>query len=151
MEVNKKVSEIEIILKANGYKYTHTRFEIVQLFVTTTEHIKAKEVYERLRAHGVSLSTVYRNIDILKRLGIIKEVVIHNEQYYELNIYSKKKLHIHFRCHQCGQIKEYTDIEIFREMIRQKEAIEQSYHDVIYDITIVMEGICSECNQTNMI
>lgn len=147
MEINEKLIEIEKKLKASGYKYTHSREIIIKLLVETTEHLKSEEIYHQLRDQGVSLPTVYRNIDIFKRLGIIKEIVIHNERYFELNIYTKKKLHIHFHCHQCGQIKEYSDRHIFREMILQKEMLESNYQDDIEDITIVMTGICKVCKE----
>lgn len=147
MEMNEKVTALEKKLKANGYQFTHSREVLIKLLVETTEHLKCEEIYQRLRNQGVSLPTVYRNIDIFNRIGIVKEVVIQNERYFELNIYTQKKLHIHFHCHQCGQIKEYNDRQVFREMIQQKEMLESNYQDDIEDITIVMTGICKVCKE----
>lgn len=145
MDVKQKVSEIESLLRSHGYKMTHSRETIIKLFVETTDHLRAEDVYRAVRDLGVSLPTVYRNVDILKRTGIIKEIVIHKERFYELSIYSQKKLHIHFHCLRCGQIKEYNDRQIFREMIKQKEMLEEAYQDDIQDITIIMTGICADC------
>lgn len=145
MEINLKASDIENLLKNHGYKMTHSREIIVKLFVETSDHLRPEDVYQHVREFGVSLPTVYRTVDILKRHGIIKEIVIHKENFYELSIYSQKKLHIHFHCIECGQIKEYNDRQVFREMIKQKEMLERSYLDDIQDITIVMTGVCVEC------
>ncbi len=62
---------------------------------------------------GISLPTVYRTIDILKRIGVIKE---------------------------------YNSRRIFKEMIQQRDYLESVYKDNIEDITIVMTGICNNCN-----
>lgn len=147
MEYGQKIIEIESLLKSHGHRFTHSRAVMVKLFVETSEHLKPEEIYNIVKELGISLPTVYRNVDLLKRLGIIKEVVIQNERYYELSIYSKKKLHIHFHCLQCGQIKEYHDRKIFKDMIRQKEMLEEAYQDDIQDITIVMTGICKDCKE----
>lgn len=147
MEINEKVIAIEKKLRANGYKYTHSRNAIIKLLAETTEHLKCEEIYRRLREDGVSLPTVYRNIDIFNRLGIIKEVMIHNERYFELNIYTQKKLHIHFHCQQCGKIKEYSDRQDFKGMIQLKTTMENKYKDAIEDISIVMTGVCVDCQK----
>jgi Fe2+ or Zn2+ uptake regulation protein len=60
-------------------------------------------------------------------------------------MYSQKKLHIHFNCHKCGQITEYSDRHIFKELIAQRDYLEKTYGDSIEDITIVMTGICNHC------
>ena len=146
MDLNEKLKEIEKKMKLNGYKFTHSRKTLVTLLAETSDHLRCEEIYQRLRDQGVSLPTVYRNIEIFKRLGIVKEVVIHNERYFELNIYTQKKLHIHFHCHICGQIKEYSDRQVFRDMILLKEMLESKYGDNIEDISIVMAGICKACN-----
>jgi len=147
-----KAIEIEAIVKAKGYKLTPSRKRIIQVFVETEEHLKPEEIYQKVRDQKVKdqkigIATVYRTLDILKRIGIIKELSIQNDRYYELNIFSEKKLHIHFQCNECGHIKEYIDKPLIKEMLYQKDFIEKKYRDCIEDITIVMKGTCEECKQ----
>jgi len=52
---------------------------------------------------------------------------------------------MHFKCNVCEKIKEYSNKEIFKEMIRQRDYLENSFGDDIEDITVVMTGICKEC------
>lgn len=143
--MNQRKDDIELLLKANGYRLTHPRETLLKLFLETEEHLTAEEIYQKLKHEQLSLPTVYRNIEIFKRLGIIKEIVIHNNRYFELNIYSQKKLHIHFHCRRCGQIKEYNSRHVFSEMIAQKNGLEKAYKDSIEDMTVVMTGVCSAC------
>jgi len=145
MEKETKVAEIEVIMKNSGYRFTRAREMVVKLFVDTEDHLKPEEVHRLLRDKEISLPTVYRNIDILKKMGIIKEISIGTERVYELNVFNKKKLHMHFKCNVCEKIKEYSNKEIFKEMIRQRDYLENSFGDDIEDITVVMTGICKEC------
>jgi Fe2+ or Zn2+ uptake regulation protein len=143
--MEKKITEIMNLIKARGYKLTRTREIMVHLFVETDRHLKPEEVHQLVKHQGISLPTVYRNIDVLTRMGIIKEIPLHNERYYELYLFSQKKMHMHFRCSQCGLIKEYTDQQVFQQMIRQRDYIEDTYRDSVEDINIIMTGLCSQC------
>lgn len=147
METEKKIFEIEELLKSNGYKLTHPREVIVRLFVQTSEHLRPEDIYNKVRNEDVSIPTVYRSIEIFKKIGIIKEVVINNERYYELSIFSQKKFHIHFQCSVCGKIKEYNDRRIFKDMLKQRDYIEETYKDDIEDVAVVMNGVCSSCKK----
>lgn len=151
MDTNTKVHEIEKILTGKGYKVTRSRRELVRIFVESKEHLQPEDIYYKSKAMKLSIPTIYRNIDIFRKSNIIKEITINNSRYYELDIYSKKKLHIHFQCYCCGVIKEYKDQQLVREMIEQRDFIENNYHDTIDDITIVMKGICRECHEKDQV
>lgn len=142
-----KTHELMEYLKEKGYKTTRAREELIRVFVETQDHLKPEDVHRKLKAEHVSLPTVYRSIDLLKKLGIIKEISIADERYYELYRFSQKKLHIHFQCISCGKIKEYDDRHVISTMLNQKEYIEKNYGDQIEDITIVTKGICQECKK----
>ncbi len=150
MPLTEVTDAIENKIASSGYKLTYSRLTMIKFFVDSREHLKPEDVYHSLKEYGISLPTVYRNISIFKQLGIVKEVVIQDDHYYELDMYSQKKLHIHFRCKLCGQIKEYADRKIFKDMIQQKEVIENAFQDEIEDITIVMTGTCKQCKENSV-
>ena len=145
MEMDKKVLEIQALLVSKGYKFTRSRKAMTALFVSTSDHLKPEDIHKLTKDQGVSLPTVYRNLDLMVRLGIIKEIEIHHDRFYELDLYSRKKLHMHFHCRVCGQIKEYSNPEIFKSMIEQRDYLESVFEDDIDDISIVMTGTCSDC------
>ncbi|SMP38678.1 Fur family transcriptional regulator [Anoxynatronum buryatiense] len=145
--MDKKVAEIIQMIKSEGYRITKTREIIIRLFLETDRHLIPEEVYEQIKGKGISLPTVYRTIDILLKMGIIKELAIHHDRYYELYLFSQKKMHIHFKCNRCGTIREYSDHQVFRDMVEQRDYIEKKYQDVIEDITIMMTGICQRCRK----
>lgn len=150
-EVEEKVDEIKSFLKKKGYKNTVPREVVIRVFAEVQDHLKPEEVHQRVKGEGVSLPTVYRCVDLLKKMDVIKEINIKDGRFYELHMFSRKKLHIHFQCTQCQKIKEYDDRYIFKEILRQKEYIEETYQDIIDDITIVTKGTCKECGEKSNI
>lgn len=140
-----KLMAIEKLIRSSGHKLTPSRSLIIKLFVESSSHFRPEDIYTELREEDISLPTVYRTIDLLKNLGIIKEINIHNERLYELSIYSGKKLHIHFSCNACGEIKEYVDGDMFKGLVSLREMLEKQYGDHIDDVTVVMSGICEAC------
>jgi Fe2+ or Zn2+ uptake regulation protein len=145
MNADETIARIEQLILNEGLKATRSRRTIIKLFVESKEHLRPDQIYLKTRAEGISLPTVYRSIDILKKLNVIKEIVLHNERYYELDMYSQKKLHIHFQCNHCGRIKEYSNQHIFNELVEQRDYIEKGFDDEIQDIMVVMSGVCSDC------
>ena len=69
----------------------------------------AEEIYQRVKNDKIGLATVYRSLKLFERLGIVKEIPMDGVKYYELKIYSKKPLHIHFKCSNCNVIIDIDD------------------------------------------
>jgi len=145
MNADETISRIEQLILRKGFKATRSRKIIIKLFIESKEHLRPEQIFLKTREQGISLPTVYRSIDVLKKLNVIKEIMLHNERYYELDMYSQKKLHIHFQCNHCRQIKEYSDQHIFNELVEQRDYIEKSFDDDIEDIMVVMSGVCRDC------
>lgn len=133
------------MIKEKGYKLTQNRKALVDLFLNEKEHLRVKEIHHKLHDYKVSLSSVYRNIEILDEIGVINSIVINNEIYYELKLFSHKRVHLHFRCNNCKAIKEYSDSDLVKMVYEQKEMILRKYGDEVSTFSIVYEGICSNC------
>lgn len=144
-EMDRRIQEINNIIKKMRYRHSRARDVIIQMFVEQHQHLTPEKVYQMVRNKGISRPTVYRNLEILKESGIIKEMWVHHERVYELYQFSQKKLHVHFFCMRCGTIKEYSDRDIFRQMIHLKDYIEMLDGDSVEDITIVMSGVGKDC------
>lgn len=66
--------EIEGALKIGGHRLTHSRRVVVRELERSRHFLSAEEVHERIKQEHpeVSLSTVYRTLNLLKRLGIAR-------------------------------------------------------------------------------
>ena len=58
-----------------GYRLTPQRMMVLSAIENSTNHISAEEIYARVAAEypHVNISTVYRTLELLKRLGLVTE------------------------------------------------------------------------------
>lgn len=80
---------------------------------------------------GGDFSTVFRNLEILVKEGVIKKVVISKDSV----MYEKVSAHPHdhFVCDDCGIVEE---IKINRKNIKSKALIKD----------VLVRGVCGQCN-----
>jgi len=86
---------------------TDQRRLILEIIQQADRHLDADEIYQqaRLKSPSISLSTVYRNLQLYKRLGLIEEHQFDGaRRYYETTPRSK---HHHMVCLGCGRIFEF--------------------------------------------
>ncbi|OPL07521.1 MAG: hypothetical protein AVO33_05205 [delta proteobacterium ML8_F1] len=140
-----RLTEIELILKEKNYKLTFSRREILKCFLDEEKHLKAEDIYYTVKKEGISLPTVYRNIEVLKNNDIISEISINGDRFFELKTFSRKRVHFHFKCKNCNKIKEYFDTDLVVNLIDIKNEIEKRYDNQVENIDIVFEGTCKEC------
>jgi Fe2+ or Zn2+ uptake regulation protein len=92
-------------LKAGGKKLTKPRKAILTILEESPLPITAADIHERLRkAHmPVDLVTVYRNLSMLRELGLVNPVGFHEGQMrYE--VHHGREHHHHIQCRGCGRI-----------------------------------------------
>ena len=141
-----RYSLIKKLIKNAGYKMTDQRSEILKEFIKKEgAHLSAESIHDSLYCMGIGISTVYRNLNLFVNLRILTEFKIDDINYYELKIYAKKPLHIHFKCEKCEDVKDIVDREIILEYLKINNLIEEKYSMEINDIDIMYYGTCGEC------
>ena len=124
------------LLKENNLKATIQRTEILKS-IDSAGHINIDDIYEDVKKDypTLSLATIYKNIILMVKQGVIVEVPINGEKSkYEL----KKDDHIHLICQSCGKIK---DIEITKD--REKILAIENFK--LNNAQINLYGLCQEC------
>lgn len=79
-------------------------------------------------------------------IGIVKEINVEGVSYYELKMYSKKPLHIHFQCTKCNSIIDIDD-NIDFEYLKLNKEIEKVQNLEIFDANIMLIGVCNKCRE----
>ena len=129
------------ILNNVGRRATTQRSLLLELLRTSGGHIDADELYHQAwkRNPRMSLSTVYRNLQLFKKLGIVDERHF-DEEHHHYEVKSGEE-HQHLLCISCGKVVEfnYPAGRKFREDIGKK------YDFDITSIEIHMTGLCSSC------
>ncbi len=137
------------ILKRGGYKITNQRKVVLEtLYAHRKAHLTVDEVYQYVRETNpeIGLATVYRNIQILNRLGIIEKISFDDKDIrYEIFYEDIPIHHYHLICKQCGMVDE-LELDF---MERYKELLETEKSFDALDAQIKIYGICSKCVQKN--
>ena len=97
-----------------GLRVTNQRALILDILSHGHGHMDADEVYRlaRKKQSRISLSTVYRNLQTLKKLGLVDEVHFDEDHHhYEVRGAAKdlkSSEHHHLICQSCGKIIEFS-------------------------------------------
>jgi len=129
------------VLRAEGKRITPQRSLVLQVIRESDGHLDADEIYRRSREKDprISLSTVYRNLNLLKELGVIIELHLDQEHHhYELRDAME---HYHLICSDCGRVMEF-DSALVGEL---KDQMSQQNDFLITRVHIDLVGLCSEC------
>jgi len=91
-------------LSEKGYRLTPQRMMILSAIEDSDDHISAEEIYVQVVAKysHVNISTVYRTLELLKRLGLVTETDFGGGRvrYHPAD----KGHHHHLVCTECGAI-----------------------------------------------
>ena len=114
-------------LGSRGIRLTAQRRALVEAIQEAEEHLDADTLLERARKREprIDRATVYRTIELLKRLRLVDELdLMHLEgekHYYEVKT---TREHIHLACFRCGRIEEFSSSlyeELKSEIAKQAE------------------------------
>ena len=127
-------------LSDRGYKVTPQRRIILQVLSDSHRHLSAEEIAEEVKQiePGISVATVYRNLNLLADIGIVSRLDLHEgPARYELN----QGHNHHLVCLGCGNAIKLGFCPMQGEI---KKIIEESGFEVDshhFEIT----GYCQEC------
>ena len=90
-------------LRANGLRWTGQRRTVIEVLAETDGHVTAAELVERCRARDAATipSTVYRTLDVLEQLGLVRHGhgADGREEFHVL----PASEHGHLHCAICGE------------------------------------------------
>jgi len=124
-------------------RITEQRQLILRIIQQARGHLDADEIYQqaRQRSPSISLSTVYRSLQLFKELGLVEEHQFDGmRRYYETTPRSK---HHHLVCLGCGRIFEFKcpSAEKLKSRISREEGFK------ITDAEVRLVGYCPECQR----
>ncbi|MGQ9706973.1 MAG: Fur family transcriptional regulator [bacterium] len=129
------------ILKKNNIPITIQRVKILEMVMKSYEHPTAEDIFNQLLKDKeiLSFATVYNNLRLLSKVGIIEEVRLEKHSVHYDYI---RKPHNHLFCYNCNKIIDiYTDF-VLSDIPKTIDGhrIEKGH--------ICYYGICKECLRT---
>jgi len=140
--VDETVERIVELLRSMGHRVTTPRRFLIRCLIEAGGHRTAVELAAEVhgRAPDVHISTIYRNLEELERLGVIEHVHLgHGAATYHL----ASEHHGHLVCSDCGVIVEVPD-ELFRSLERSARAKYGFAIDAHHFATL---GRCESCER----
>ena len=131
-------------LASKGVRLTAQRRAVIEVIQEARDHLDAGSLLElaRKREPNIDRATVYRTIELLKKLRLIDELDLMHLQgekhYYEVKT---KRDHIHLACFCCGRIEEFSSA-LFE---RLKAEISQEAGFEIRVTRLEVGGACRAC------
>jgi len=126
-----------------GYRLTPQRMLVLRAVDESEGHVGVDEIFAGVRAAfpRVSLSTIYRTLDLLEELGLVTKTDLGagRVQYHRADDAG----HHHLVCQSCGHIidlEEDTLEPLWRDLRERYGFAVQQRHMAIF-------GVCEECGQ----
>jgi len=109
-----QTSELKQALKSQGLRLTRPRMAVLQVLADSSEHMKVAEVHRRARMIDprVGLASVYRTMDLLERLHLVKHVHVEHRHRHYARITGHHGHHL--VCNGCGLVVEFSDCQLER-------------------------------------
>ena len=128
-------------LRARGLRWTPQRRTLIEVLAAADGHVTASELVERCRAidPATTPSTVYRTLDVLEDLGIVRH---HHgpEGREEFHVLPGSE-HGHLHCRTCGRSWEVGPAEVAPRLdaLRARRGFEA---DISH---LALVGRCADC------
>ena len=131
-------------MKATGMRVTNQRALIMEIIRQGEGHLDADEIYRRSREKEprLSLSTVYRTLQMFKKLGLVEELHF-DDTHHHYEVKSSAEHH-HLVCLGCGRVIEFQ-YPLSRYI---KRNIPESRDFDITETEIRLTGYCAKCYQS---
>lgn len=130
-------------LRARGYRLTPQR-ELILKAVQDLDHASPEDILAEVRktAEGVNLSTVYRALDLLEKIGLVSHTHLgHGAPAYHA---TTEPDHVHLVCRNCQRVTEAAP-DVAAELVGRL-ADEQGFQADVRHLTLF--GTCRDCCET---
>src|ERR1700761_9649213 len=132
-------------VEARGVRLTAQRRALIETIQGADAHLDAATLLSRARQRdpNIDRATVYRTLELLKRLGLIDELdLMHlngERHYYEVKT---QKDHLHLACFHCGKIEEFDNATFQR--LKRELGTENGFN--VQVMRLEVGGQCSRCS-----
>ncbi len=130
-------------LSEHGYRLTPQRMMVLSAIENSDNHISAEEIYAQVVAKypHVNISTVYRTLELLKRLDLVTETDLGGGRvrYHPAD----KGHHHHLVCQECGKIIDLDEtlLSSLKSMLRREYKFSADLRH------LAIFGRCANCSQ----
>jgi len=130
-------------LTATGHRASPAREEVIEAIASLGCSVTAREVSDLLRERGsgVGLASIYRALELLERLGLIKRFDVGEGIARYEPAHPSGEHHHHVVCDSCGKVEAFEDEALERAIVALSDNV--SFEVAAHDVTL--HGECPAC------
>jgi Fe2+ or Zn2+ uptake regulation protein len=126
-------------LRTADERVTRPRLAIFRILIRHSPLSIAKLI-TKAKADQIDPVTVYRTLELLRRLNLVRELGVGRHRLFELgDIYNSH--HHHFTCLECGRVTDFDSetIENDLDLIGERLGFDVESHQ------LEVNGVCADC------
>ena len=133
------------LFSQEGVDQLDKRFQVLETFLTTEQHVTCREIEERLAQDGfqAGMGFVAETMELLCRFGFAHRLTFGDGpprfEHRHLGLH-----HDHMVCTKCGSILEFRDEALEQQQVKLSEAYD--FHLLQHKMELY--GICAPCRKT---
>lgn len=131
-------------LSANGHSLTHSRQQVFNA-LADSDALSMSQLTRKLQSK-MDRASIYRNIELFEKLGIINRIQIGWKYKLELSD-TFAEHHHHATCSQCESVISFEEDIEFESKISQ---LASSLNFALHSHSIELRGLCQKCQDTNL-
>lgn len=136
--------ELLHIIRKHRLRLTKTRQALAGLFVDLHTPLSVPRILDELACRGllVNKTTVYRELEQLEKVGIVKSLTLGDrKQYFEL---ATRGHHHHFVCVECDEVEEVHFDE--DDLAKQEALLARKKEFSVLSHSLEFFGLCKMCS-----
>lgn len=132
-------------LATTGHRASPARAEVIEAIASLGCSVTAREVSDLLRERGsgVGLASIYRALELLERLGLIKRFDVGEGTARYEPAHPSGEHHHHVVCDSCGKVEPFEDEALERAIHQLSDNV--SFEVAAHDVTL--HGECPACRE----
>lgn len=138
-----QLAALQAALEERGYRLTSARQAILSALIDSGGHLSADELADRVheRAPQVGRMTVYRTLDLLSGLGLLRPVYQGSGAAHYVLLHEGH--HHHLVCTGCQRVIEFDDCALgdLSEVISDRFGFQVQGH------LLELYGVCAACHE----
>lgn len=142
--MDREKEKILNLVVQNGYRCTSARLAIVSELVNSAGHITADDLADKVRqqAPHVGRMTVYRTLDLLCELGVVRPIYQGTGAAHYILMANGS--HHHLICNRCHDVIEFDDCSAAQLM----EQVARQFNFHVSSHLLELHGLCENCKDS---
>lgn len=128
------------LLKQTGLKVTPARVKVYEILANVGKPLSVHDILKKLPAGSADQATVYRILEALKKVGLVKSVEFeHGHAHFEID---SGDHHHHIICESCGKVVDVSKCDVSG---LDRQVLKISGFKNINRHSLEFFGLCDKC------